>query len=211
VLLTPFAQDFLRQLFTHFQAGFVHRNAVNGGIRARKVHIFKNAWAVCRLSSALLREHFAFFRNENRFARRNITLDWERMLTLEGNSAPYIQYMYARCRSIIRRVADEGLSAATQAPYDLALLTHPAETAVVKQLARLPGAVREAGARYAPFVIAEWCYEMARALAGFYRDCSVLKAETPELRAARLRLVAATAQALRNGMGLLGIKAPERM
>lgn len=143
--------------------------------------------------------------------RRNITLDWERMLTLEGNSAPYIQYMYARCRSIIRRVADEGLSAATQAPYDPALLTHPAETAVVKQLARLPGAVREAGARYAPFVIAEWCYEMARALAGFYRDCSVLKAETPELRAARLRLVAATAQALRNGMGLLGIKAPERM
>lgn len=143
--------------------------------------------------------------------RRNITLDWERMLTLEGNSAPYIQYMYARCRSIIRRVADEGLSAATQAPYDPALLTHPAETAVVKQLARLPGAVREAGARYAPFVIAEWCYEMARALAGFYRDCSVLKAETPELRAARLRLVAATAQALRNGMGLLGIRAPERM
>ncbi|MFN8568771.1 MAG: arginine--tRNA ligase [Kouleothrix sp.] len=143
--------------------------------------------------------------------RRNITLDWERMLTLEGNSAPYIQYMYARCRSIIRRVADEGLSAATQAPYDPALLAHPAETAVVKQLARLPGAVREAGARYAPFVIAEWCYEMARALAGFYRDCSVLKAETPELRAARLRLVAATAQALRNGMGLLGIRAPERM
>lgn len=143
--------------------------------------------------------------------RRNITLDWERMLTLEGNSAPYIQYMYARCRSIIRRVADEGLSAATQAPYDPALLAHPAETAVVKQLARLPGAVREAGARYAPFVVAEWCYEMARALAGFYRDCSVLKAETPELRAARLRLVAATAQALRNGMGLLGIKAPERM
>jgi arginyl-tRNA synthetase len=119
--------------------------------------------------------------------------------------------MYARCRSIIRRVADEGLSAATQAPYDPALLTHPAETAVVKQLARLPGAVREAGARYAPFVVAEWCYEMARALAGFYRDCSVLKAETPELRAARLRLVAATAQALRNGMGLLGIRAPERM
>ena len=96
-------------------------------------------------------------------------------------------------------------------PYDATLLTHPSETAVAKQLAKLPGAVREAGARYAPFVIAEWCYEAARALSGFYRDCPVLKAETPELRAARLQLVAATAQALKNGLGLLGLRAPERM
>jgi arginyl-tRNA synthetase len=82
---------------------------------------------------------------------------------------------------------------------------------VVKQLAKMPAAVREAGARYAPFVVAEWSYETARALSGFYHDCPVLKAETPELRAARLRLVAATAQALKNGLGLLGIRAPERM
>ena len=71
--------------------------------------------------------------------------------------------------------------------------------------------MREAGARYAPFVVADWCYETARALSGFYRDCSVLKAETPALRAARLRLVAATAQALLNGLGLLGLRAPEHM
>jgi len=90
------------------------------------------------------------------------------------------------------------------------MLTHPSEVALVKQLARLPGAVREAGARYAPFVIADWCYETARALSAFYRDCQVLKAE-PSLRAARLHLVAATAQALKNGLGLLGIRAPERM
>jgi arginyl-tRNA synthetase len=165
--------------------------------------------------------------------RRNITLDWERMLALEGNSAPYIQYMYARCRSILRKAAEEdqrrktndqkNLDVSDQAakqgtqPSSLVLgrsselLTHPSETAVIKQLAKLPAAVREAGARYAPFVVAEWCYETARALSGFYRDCPVLKAETPELRAARLRLVAATAQALRNGLGLLGLRAPERM
>jgi arginyl-tRNA synthetase len=91
------------------------------------------------------------------------------------------------------------------------LLVHPSEFGVVRQLAKLPAAVREAGDRYAPFVIAEWCYEMARALSAFYRDCPVLRAETPELRAARLRLVAATAQVLENGLGLLGIRAPERM
>lgn len=140
--------------------------------------------------------------------RRDIRLDWDRMLALEGNSAPYIQYMHARCRSIIRKAAEEGYNAADG---DAALLTHPSETAVVKQLAKLPGAVREAGERYTPFVIAEWCYDTARALSGFYRDCSVLKAETAELRAARLRLVAATAQSLRNGLALLGIRAPERM
>jgi arginyl-tRNA synthetase len=153
--------------------------------------------------------------------RRNMTLDWERMLALEGNSAPYIQYMYARCKSILRKADEQGeigdwrlaIDSSAQSPISnlQSLLTHPSEVALVKQLARLPGAVREAGARYAPFVIAEWCYETARALSAFYRDCPVLKAETAELRAARLRLVAATAQALKNGLGLLGIKAPERM
>ena len=157
--------------------------------------------------------------------RRNITLDWERMLTLEGNSAPYIQYMYARCRSIIRKAEASVVSSPSSVAsdnqqrtmdngrpaVDASLLTHPSEIAVVKQLAKLPGAVREAGARYAPFVIAEWCYETARALSGFYRDCSVLRADTPELRTARLHLVAATAQALKNGLGLLGLRAPERM
>lgn len=165
--------------------------------------------------------------------RRNITLDWDRMLALEGNSAPYIQYMYARCRSILRRAADdrgskiEGSISNSDTPssilnpqssiagnvplYDASLLSHSSELAVAKQLARMPGAVREAGVRYAPFVIAEWCYETARALSGFYRDCPVLKADTPELRAARLRLVAATAQSLANGLALLGLRAPERM
>jgi arginyl-tRNA synthetase len=140
--------------------------------------------------------------------RRDIRLDWERMLAIEGNSAPYIQYMHARCCSILRKAAEEGVAAGDG---DATILTHPSETAVIKQLAKLPGAVREAGERYAPFVIAEWCYETARALSAFYRDCSVLRAETPTLRAARLRLVAATAQGLRNGLALLGIKAPERM
>src|SRR5215213_7703494 len=146
--------------------------------------------------------------------RRNITLEWERMLALEGNSAPYIQYMYARCKSILRKAAEQGLGAGgwglgVGVSPNSHLLTHLSERAVIKQLAKLPAAVREAGARYAPFVVAEWCYDTARALSGFYRDCPVLKAETPpELRAARLRLVAATAQALRNGLALLGLRAP---
>ncbi len=82
---------------------------------------------------------------------------------------------------------------------------------MLKQLARLPDFVRRAGANYAPYVIADWLFTTAREFARFYRDLSVLKAATPELRAARLQLVAATAQALQNGLHLLGIAAPERM
>lgn len=137
--------------------------------------------------------------------RRNITLDWERMLAFEGNSAPYLQYTHARCRSILREVGDEA------AGGDATLLTTDEEVAVLKQLAHLPEAVRRAGETYAPYHIADWLYGTAREFARFYRAHSVLQASSPELRAARLRLVAATAQALRNGLSLLGIQAPERM
>lgn len=141
--------------------------------------------------------------------RRNIALDWDKMLALQGNSAPYIQYMHARCRSILRRagVATPG----TLPAADLTLLTDPSETALLKQIARLPQAVRAAGERYAPYVIAEWCYETARATAAFYRDCPVLAAPADDLRSARLHLVDAAARSLRNGLGLLGIGAPEQM
>lgn len=140
--------------------------------------------------------------------RRNITLDWDRMLSIEGNSAAYLQYSHARCRSILRRAAEEG---ATLADADPALLTHPSEQRLIRHLARLHEAVREAGARYAPFVIADWCYTTAREFGIFFEQCPVLRAETPALRAARLQLVAATANALRNGLALLGIRAPDRM
>lgn len=136
--------------------------------------------------------------------KRNITLDWERMLSFEGNSAPYIQYTFARCRSILRE-------AGALPTADLAQLEADQELTVIKQLARFPEAVRRAGQNYAPHVVADWLYTTAREFARFYRDLSVLKAETPELRAARLHLVNATAHGLQNGLALLGIRAPERM
>jgi arginyl-tRNA synthetase len=141
--------------------------------------------------------------------KRNITLDWDRMLALDGNSAPYVQYMHARCRSILQRAADEAPDDPSSG--DAPSLTHPAEQALLKQLARLPGALRGAGAEYAPTPVAGCTYETARALAAFYRDCPVLAAESSDIRAARLRLVAATAQGLQNGLALLGIRAPDRL
>ncbi len=137
--------------------------------------------------------------------RRNLTLDWERMLSFEGNSAPYIQYTHARCCSILRDAGE------IEAVYDAAVLVEEQEQAVIKQLARFPDAVRRAGDNYAPYMVADWVYSLAREYARFYRDLSVLKAATPELRAARLHLTATTARGIRNGLALLGIRAPERM
>lgn len=141
--------------------------------------------------------------------RRNLVLDWDRMLALDGDSAAYAQYMHARCRSILRRAdihATEGEGAAAAA-----VLVHPSEQALVKQLARLPQAAREAANEHALVPVAAWCHGTARAFAAFYRDCPVLLADDPTLRAARLRLVRATAVALVNGLGVLGLSAPERM
>jgi arginyl-tRNA synthetase len=145
--------------------------------------------------------------------RRTVTLDWASILSLDGNSAPYIQYMYARCRSILRRASDESPleHPGEVRPVDLAPPLHPSETALVKQLGQLPVSVRAAGAGFAPSEIAGWCYATARSFAAFYRDCPVLQTPDPDERAGRLRFVAATAQALENGIALLGIRMPERM
>jgi arginyl-tRNA synthetase len=142
--------------------------------------------------------------------RRSITLDWNQMLSMDGDSAPYIQYMYARCRSILRRAADtDQLTPAT--PGNWSLLTHPSEIELMKQLSRLPQAIRAAGSNYAPHLVAAWSYEAARSIAAFYRDCPVLQAEYAPLRAARTQLVDAASQALKNGLALLSISAPERL
>jgi arginyl-tRNA synthetase len=135
---------------------------------------------------------------------RNIAFDWDKMLAFDGNTGVYIQYTHARCRSILRK-------AGARVPGALGILTAPEEQAVIKQLARLPHALREAGEKFAPATIAEWTYTLAREYARFYHACPVLEAPTPALRAARLDLTAAVAQGLANGLALLGIRAPEKM
>lgn len=139
---------------------------------------------------------------------RDIVFDWDRILKPEGNTAMYIQYAHARCRSILRKASITPLASEAAG----ALLTHTAEQSVVKQLMRLPHAVREAGDKYLPATVADWTYNLAKEFASFYEECPVLKDDVPaETRAARLALVEATAQGLKCGLALLGIGAPERV
>jgi arginyl-tRNA synthetase len=141
---------------------------------------------------------------------RGIRFDWDEMLSFDGNSAPYIQYTYARCRSILRKAGTERDSGA-EGSASGALLVHPAEQATLKQLARYPPTLRHAGEQLSPISVSEWTYGLARTFTRFYHEAPVLDAGSDALRESRLALVSAVAQGLRNGLAILGIGVLDRM
>src|SRR5690606_29300328 len=139
---------------------------------------------------------------------KDYTFDWDRMLALNGNTAPYLQYAHARICSILRRAADEGL--ATDPPAAL-VLDGEAERTLALELLRFDSAVRDAVQTTQPHKLCTHLYEVASTFTTFYEASPVLRAETDELRASRLTLCALTARVLSTGLGLLGIEAPDRI
>jgi arginyl-tRNA synthetase len=143
-------------------------------------------------------------------ARENtkmVTFDWQTALDFNGQAAPYIQYAHVRCNSILRKA---GVEVANLPPSTFQHTLEPAEVELIDWLSRFPSEVQRAAAEYKPLAIASIAYDIAKAFAGFYDACPVVQAE-PQVRAARLRIVAATRQTLANSLALLGITAPEVM
>ncbi len=136
---------------------------------------------------------------------RLVTFDWETALDFNGQAAPYIQYAHVRANSILRKM-DGPLPDTVTPGYEL----NAKEVALIELLARLPGEVQRAAAEYKPLHLTNLAFELARAFSDFYNACPVLQSE-PEVRDFRLRLVAASRQALANALNLLGITAPEVM
>jgi arginyl-tRNA synthetase len=134
-----------------------------------------------------------------------VTFDWEAALDFNGQAAPYIQYAYVRCGSILRRY---GKTVPLEVDWSVDL--EPAEIALVELISRLPDEVQRAAREYRPMLVANLSFEMAQAFSDFYNQCPVLKAEEP-IRSRRLRMVAVSRQVLRNCLYLLGINAPEAM
>jgi len=131
---------------------------------------------------------------------------WDKMLALSGNTAPYLQYAYARIRSIFRKAADAQFETQTS---DIQLKAAE-ELALAKHLLNF-GLVLEASAdEYRPNFICNYLYELAGKFTSFYENCPVLKAEPGE-RASRLALCDLTAQVLKEGLGVLGIETLEQM
>ncbi len=143
----------------------------------------------------------------SRDSTKIVTFDWESALDFNGQAAPYIQYAHVRANSILRKV-ESGVSLEQPVCFDYPL--DPTEVQLVDWISRFPNEVQRAAAEYKPLQITNLAYELARAFNDFYNVCPVLKAE-PDIRAARLRLVLASRQAIANALGLLGITAPQVM
>ncbi|MBI1975113.1 MAG: arginine--tRNA ligase, partial [Parcubacteria group bacterium] len=137
----------------------------------------------------------------------DIVFDWDRMLDFQGNSAPYLQYTYARLRSIRRKIKNAELRMQN---VDLELLQKPEEIALMKKVLQFPEAVEDAAQEYAPNLLANYLWELANLANTFYEKYPVLKAEKG-VREARLMLTTRVADTLRRGLLLLGIEALERV
>jgi arginyl-tRNA synthetase len=135
---------------------------------------------------------------------------WDKLLALNGNTAPYLQYAYARIRSIFRKGnVEQGVPASSQSPAPLCLAA-PEELALARHLLNF-GLVLDAVAEdYRPNFLCNYLYELAGRFTGFYENCPVLKSEA-EQRASRLVLCDLTARVLKQGLAVLGIETLEQM
>ena len=142
-------------------------------------------------------------------ARKNMLFDPEESIDFNGNTGPFIQYTYARIRSILRKAAEQGIAVPETLPTGTELSEK--EISLIQRLNGVTATLRQAGADYNPASIANYCYELVKEYNQFYHDFSVLREENSDKQAVRLALSSAVAQVVRNGMALLGIEVPERM
>jgi len=135
--------------------------------------------------------------------------DPDKMMAMDGNTGTYMQYAYARNRSIFRKGNVDPVSLRTNpAPV---ILEMPEERALAAQLLRFEESLTFAAAEYKPSFVTTYLWGLAKAYSGFFQNCPVLKAETPELRQSRLLLCDLTARVIQRGLDLLGIRTVERM
>ena len=139
--------------------------------------------------------------------RKNITFNPKESIDFNGNTGPFIQYTYARIRSVLRKAAESGFAIGSYSD----VVPGEKEIALVQRLADFPAVVAEAGRTYSPALIANYVYDLVKEYNQFYHDCSILRESDEAVRSLRLCLSEVTADVVRRGMSLLGISVPERM
>ena len=133
----------------------------------------------------------------------DIAFKWEKMLNLEGNSAPYLMYTHARLKSILRK-------AKAPRSFGAEKLTTPQELGLIRKLLGFPDVIHIVTQNYFPHYLTDYLFGLAQMTNAYYHGESILKSE-PEVRDARLAFIVAIAQTMETGLGLLGISAPEKM
>lgn len=139
--------------------------------------------------------------------RKNMMFNPAESIDFNGNTGPFIQYTYARIRSVLRKAAELGYEIGDYA----AVTPNDKEIALIQTLSDFPATVEEAGRSYSPALIANYAYELVKQYNQFYHDYSILKEENPAVRSLRLALCKSVARTVKQAMGLLGINVPERM
>ncbi|MBP3299222.1 MAG: arginine--tRNA ligase [Muribaculaceae bacterium] len=139
--------------------------------------------------------------------RKNMLFNPRESIDFNGNTGPFLQYTYARIRSLLRKAGVEPQAADAAPGVEIG----EKETAIIQRVADMPAVVAEAAATYSPALIANYCYDLAKLYNQFYHDCPILREENGKLRAMRLLLSAVVARTLRDSASLLGIEMPERM
>lgn len=142
-------------------------------------------------------------------ARKNMLFNPEESIDFNGNTGPFIQYTYARIRSILRKAEDAGISVDKPLPRDTQLSVK--EEDIVQHLADFATVVAQAAKDYQPAAIANYCYELVKEYNQFYHEFSIMRETDEKKQAFRLTLSRNVAKIVRLGMGLLGIEMPERM
>ncbi len=142
-------------------------------------------------------------------ARKNMLFNPEESIDFNGNTGPFIQYTYARIRSILRKAEAQGITV----PQELAatMPLNAKETEIIQKMDEYGAAVRQAGKDYSPSGIANYCYELTKDFNQFYHDYSILGADSDEEKLVRLVIAKNVAKTIKNAMALLGIEVPERM
>ena len=142
-------------------------------------------------------------------ARKNMVFNPEESIDFNGNTGPFIQYTYARIRSILRKAQDAGIVLSEELPAGVEISTKEEE--IIQRLADFRGVVEAAGEDYSPSGIANYCYELVKDYNQFYHEFQILREEDAAKRNFRLVLSRNVAKVVRLGMDLLGIEMPERM
>jgi len=137
---------------------------------------------------------------------KDIVFDWDKILNLKGNSAPYLQYTYARCQSVLRK-AKFKIDPGKIKVLDFNL----EEENILRTIYKFPEVIEESAEKFSPNLICNFAFDLAQKYNLFYNYHSIIRAETEELKIFRLSLTAAVAQVLKNSLSLLGIAVPEKM
>ena len=142
-------------------------------------------------------------------ARKNMLFNPQESIDFNGNTGPFIQYTYARIRSVMRKAAEMGLEIPESLPAGVELSEK--EENLIQMLATFPAIVKQAGDEYSPSAIANYTYDLVKEFNQFYHDFSILHEEQSDVRIFRLVLASNVAKVVKLAMGLLGIEVPERM